>query len=94
MERKDIISLGHVQPEECLGLEEQQTRMGHDIPTTSQRQNQQDRKPPRLKSQTSESLVSVADGSVKSSERRYVINILFISYSNRIVTTLKISICT
>lgn len=46
-----------------------------------QQQNQQQhhhhQRKPRVKSQTSESLVSAGDASVKSSERRYFVNILY-----------------
>jgi len=42
---------------------------------------------PKLKSQASGSVVSFGDGSVKSSERRYSINILFICYYSVLLHT-------
>lgn len=96
MDLKDKKTSKHVvQPEEiCIRLEEQMpSAPASEQPSTSTSQQetqlQQQKRPhpqarnPRLKSQTSESLVSVGDGSVKSSERRYCINILFITYEHR-----------
>ncbi|XP_035704866.1 uncharacterized protein LOC118434772 [Folsomia candida] len=83
MDLKDKKTSKHVvQPEEiCIRLEEQMpSAPASEQPSTSTSQQetqlQQQKRPhpqarnPRLKSQTSESLVSVGDGSVKSSERR------------------------
>lgn len=55
---------------------QQQQKQKHPHQHRQQNQQQQQRKA-RVKSQTSESLVSAGDASVKSSERRYFVNILY-----------------
>lgn len=69
-------------PEESQQQQKQkhphQHRQQHHHHRDHQQQNQQQQqRKARVKSQTSESLVSAGDASVKSSERRYFVNILY-----------------